>query len=99
MGKYLIKVESMDHDEQLDQWYQKGIECDGFVIMADRGEGGTAALHGVSVDTISDMINGDSKLMQAGILADAKRRIMDIAMKDKAESKVEALKALFDGLR
>lgn len=99
MGKYLIKVESMDHDEVLAQWYQKGIECDGFVIMADKGEGATTSLHKVSIDTISDMILGDSKLMQAGILADTKRRIMDIAMKDKAESKVEALKALFDGLR
>ena len=99
MGKYLIKVESMDHDEAQDQEYQNVIECDGFVIMADKGKGATVALHAVSVDTISDMINGDSKMIQAGILADAKRRIMDIAMKDKAESKVEALKALFDGLR
>jgi len=99
MGKYLIKVESMDHDEVIEQQYQEGIECDGFVIMADKGKGATVALHAVSVDTISDMINGDSKMIQAGILADAKRRIMDIAMKDKAESKVEALKALFDGLR
>ena len=99
MGKYLIKVESMDGDEQLDQRYQKGIECDGFVIMADKGEGATTSLHKVSIDTISDMIQGDSKLTQASILADAKRRIMEIAMKDKAESKVEALKALFDGLR
>lgn len=99
MGKYLIRVESMDHDEQLDQRYQKGIECDGFVIMADKGEGAMTSMHKVSIDTISDMIQGDSKLMQAAILADAKRRIMDIAMKDKAESKAEALKALFDGLR
>lgn len=99
MGKYLIKVESMDHDEVIEQQYQEGIECDGFVIMADKGKGATVALHAVSVDTISDMINGDSKMIQAGILADAKRRIMDIVMKDKAESKVEALKALFDGLR
>lgn len=99
MGKYLIKVESMDHDEQLNQEYQDGIECDGFVIMADKGEGATVAVHGVSINDISDMIQGESKLRQAAILADAKRRIMDIAMKDKAESKVEALKALFDGLR
>ena len=99
MGKYLIKVERMDHDEVIEQQHQEGIECDGFVIMADKGKGATVALHAVSVDTISDMINGDSKMIQAGILADAKRRIMDIVMKDKAESKVEALKALFDGLR
>lgn len=100
MGKYLIKVESMDHDEALNQQYQDGIECDGFVIMADKGEGATVALHEVNIDTISNMIQGESKLMQAGILAEAKRKIMEMAMKDKAESKVEALKkALFDGLR
>jgi len=89
----------MDHDEVFDQRYQDEIECDGFVIMADKGKCATICLQSVNVDTISDMINGDSKMIQAGILADAKRRIMDIAMKDKAESKVEALKALFDGLR
>ena len=99
MGKYLIRVESMDHDEQLNQEYQDGIECDGFVIMADKGEGATVALHEVNVDTISDMIQGESKLRQAAILADAKRKIVEIAMKDKAESKAEALKALLIGLR
>ena len=99
MGKYLIKVESMDHDEVLDSEYVEGVECDGFVVLAHKGDGCKVMLHKVSIDIISDMINADSKLRQAAILADAKRRIMDIAMKDKAESKVEALKALFDGLR
>ena len=99
MGKYLIKVESMDHDEVLDSGYVEGVECDGFVVLAHKGDGCKVMLHKVSIDIISDMINADSKLRQAAILADAKRRIMDIAMKDKAESKVEALKALFDGLR
>ena len=99
MGKYLIKVESMDYDEVIEQQYQEGIECDGFVIMADKGKGATICLQSVNVDTISEMIQGDSKLMQAAILAEAKQKIMEIAMKDKAESRVEALKALFDGLR
>lgn len=99
MGKYLIKVESMDHDEVLDSEYVEGVECDSFVVLAHNGDGCKVILHKVSIDTISDMIKCDSKLMQAAILADAKRRIMDMAMKDKAESKVEALKALFDGLR
>ena len=99
MGKYLIKVESMDHDEVLDSEYVEGVECDGFVVLAHKGDGCKVMLHKVSIDIISNMINADSKLRQAAILADAKGRIMDIAMKDKAESKVEALKALFDGLR
>lgn len=99
MGKYLIKVESMDHDEAMDEQYQRGIECDGFVIMADKGEGATVCMHHVSIDTISNMIVHESKVMQAAILADAKRQIMAMAAKDEAGKKVEALKALFDGLR
>lgn len=39
MGKYLIRVESMDHDEVLDSEYVEGIECDGFVVLANKGEG------------------------------------------------------------
>lgn len=99
MGKYLIKVESMDHDEVLDSEYVEGVECDGFVVLAHKGDGCKVILHKVSIDTISDMIKADSKLTQAAILAEAKRKIIEMAMKDKAESKVEALKALFDGLR
>jgi len=99
MGKYLIKVESMDHDEVMERQYQEGIECDGFVIMADKGESVSVAIYGVNIDMISDIIKANSKLRQAAILADAKRRIMDIAMKDEAGAKVEALKALFGGLR
>ena len=99
MGKYLIRVESMDHDEVLDSEYVEGVECDGFVVLAHNGDGCKVILHNVSIDTISDMIKCNSNLMQAGILAEAKRKIMEMAMKDKAESNVEALKALFDGLR
>lgn len=81
MGKYLIKVESMDHDEALDERYENGIECDGFVIIADCGERYTTAIHKMSVDSISDGIKGDSQLMSAAILAKAKHEIIDIAVK------------------
>lgn len=94
MGKYLIKVESTEHDEALDQRYQKGIECDGFVIMADKGEGATTCMHDVSIDTISDMILLDSKLMEAAILAEAKRKIEELMEQSKIEAKADALKKL-----
>ena len=92
MGKYLIRVESMDHDEALDERYGNGIECDGFAMIVDRGEGYTTAIHRMNVDGISDAIKGDDKLMSAAILAKAKREIIDIAV--KGDRKRELLKAM-----
>lgn len=94
MGKYLIRVESMDHDEVLDSKYVEEIECEGFVIMADKGDYAAVAMHHVSIDNISDMIANESTLAQAAILADAKRRITEIARKDDMAAKGEALKKL-----
>ena len=37
MGKYRIRIESMDHDEVLDSEFVEGIECDGFVVLANKG--------------------------------------------------------------
>lgn len=92
MGKYLIRVESMDHDEALDERYVKGIECDGFVMLMDCGEKCTTAIHRMNVDGISEGIKGDDKLMSAAILAKAKREIIDIAV--KGDRKRELLKAM-----
>jgi hypothetical protein len=72
MGKYLIKVESMDHDEVLDSEFVEGVECDGFVVLAHKGDGCKVMLHKVSINIISDMIASSKKLMAAGILAKAK---------------------------
>ena len=77
----MIKVESMDHDEALDERYGNGIECDGFALVADCGERYTTAIHKMSVDSISDGIKGDNKMMSAAILAKAKREIIDLAVK------------------
>lgn len=94
MGKYLIKVESTDREEALGQRYQEGIECDGFVIMGDKGDSATTCMHDVSVDTISDMIRMDSKLMEAAILAEAKRKIGELMEQSKIEAKADALNKL-----
>ena len=94
MGKYRIRIESMDHDEEFDKTYSHEIECNGFVIMAKKGDDADVAMHNVSIDDISDMIAHESKLAQAAILADAKRRITEIAMKDDMAAKGKALKKL-----
>ena len=93
MGKYLVKVESMDMTDKMDEQYENGIECDGFVLIADNGEGYTTAIHRMSVEGISDALMGDAKLMSAAILAKAKREIIDITVKEERGNAV--LKALF----
>ena len=72
MGKYRIRIESMDHDEALDSEYVEGVECDGFVVLAHKGDGCKVMIHEVSIDIISDMIASSKKMMAAGILAKAK---------------------------
>ena len=83
MGKYLIRIESMDHDEVLDSEFVEGIECDGFVVLAHKGEGCQVAIHGVNVDMISDMIAGSRKVMAASVLAKGKREAADMLRKDE----------------
>ena len=82
MGKYRIRVESMDHDEVLDSEFVEGIECDGFVMLAHKGECCQVAIHNVSVDMISDMIAGNRKVMAASVLAKGKREAADMLRKD-----------------
>lgn len=72
MGKYRIRIESMDHDEVLNSEFVEGVECDGFAVLAHQGDGCKVMLHHVSIDIISDMIASSKKLMAAGILAKAK---------------------------
>jgi hypothetical protein len=83
MGKYRIRVESMDHDEVLDSEFVEGIECDGFVVLAHKGEGCQVAIHQVNVDMISDMIAGSRKVMAASVLAKGKREAADMLRKDE----------------
>ena len=82
MGKYRIRIESMDHDEVLNSKYVEGIECVGFVVLAHKGEGCQVAIHDVNVDMISDMIAGSRKVMAASALAKGKREAADMLRKD-----------------
>jgi len=83
MGKYQIRIESMDHDEVLDNEFVEGIECDGFVVLAHKGEKCQVAIHNVNVDMISDMIARSRKVMAASALAKGKREAADMLRKDE----------------
>lgn len=82
MGKYRIRIEALDGNEELDQDYTDGIECDGFAVLAHQDDGCEVALHKVSIDTISDMIVSSNKMCAAGILAKAKRELRDVMRKE-----------------
>ena len=83
MGKYRIRIESMDHDEVLDSEFVEGVECDGFVVLAHKGDWCKIMLHKVSIDIISDMIASSKKMMAAGILAKAKVDVKDQLRQDE----------------
>ena len=85
MGKYRIKVESMDHDEVLDSEFVEGIECDGFVVLAHKGDKCQVAIHQVNLDILSDMIAGSRKMIAASALAKGKMEARDMLRKDKMD--------------
>lgn len=82
MAKYRIKVEALDGNEKIDQRYVDGIECDGYVIIADAGDKFTTAIHHMNVEGISNAIMGDAKLLSAGILAKAKKEIIRVNVRE-----------------
>jgi len=74
MGKYLIQMKSLDGDAEFDKTFADGVVCDGFAILAHEEEnGGTCAIHGMSIDGISKVISGNFQIMAAAILAKARR--------------------------
>lgn len=80
MGKYMIRVESMDgNDLEVDERFGEGIECDGFCVLAQVDDkNSTVAIHNMNIDGISDVIKGNSHVLAAGILAKAKKDVVDV---------------------
>lgn len=78
MGKYMIRVESMDGNEpEVDEAFADGIECDGFCIMAGSEEKHHVALHQVSIDHLADIIMNNHSLLAAAILAKARKEALE----------------------
>ena len=91
MGKYLIRVESMDCDEKLPDKYTNGIEANGFTIIADGEDTAAIAVHAMSIEDISTCFANNKELLCAGILAKAKAEIRERHRRGKVED-------LFSGL-
>lgn len=66
MAKYRITIENL---EGVDYENDNGIECNGFVILADKGESFRSVLHNVSRVDVATMIAEDPKVYAAAVLA------------------------------
>ena len=78
MGKYRILFESMEDNQEFNEAFGKGIECEGFCVIADTGEGYAEAIHHMSVDIIANGILNSKNLTSAAVLAKARREIAEI---------------------
>lgn len=92
MAKYRIRVECLDGSEVLDEEYRAGIECDGFVLINKRKDQFGVGIECMSINSISDAIARSDKLTQSAILAEAKRRVYEMAGRERIS------KAIINGL-
>ena len=68
--KYRIKVESINgNDEELRAKWRTGIDCNGFVIIEDDGDGYGVLMHGVSTMDIAQVIVKSDELTKAACVA------------------------------
>lgn len=103
MAKYRIRVESIDGNEELDEQYVNGIECDGFAILADKnGAGRTCvAVHRINLVTLaaiihsSDIFQNAQKLNMVVTMMD---RLNGFAEKKEPDEKEEFLRRVIGSL-
>ena len=102
MAKYRIRVESIDGEEELDERYVNGIECDGFAILGDMDGTGKliSAINGVNLMTLAAMMHGSDVYREAHKLM----MVMDLmdklggAVKKEPDEKEEFLKRVIGSL-
>ncbi len=82
MAKYLIKVESMDMDEALDERYTNGIECDSFCIVADNDEDTAVCIHQMSLQGLAEAFADSPTLLAAGHIGKAIKEGNDMKRKE-----------------
>lgn len=92
MAKYRIRVECLDGSEALDEEYTAGIECEGFVMINKSKSCFGVSIERMSIDDISSAIAQNDKLTQSAILAEAKRRVYEMAGREMIS------KAIINGL-
>lgn len=102
MGKYRIRVESIDGNETMDEEYVSGIECDGFAVMADTdGIGkGVIAMHDINIMKLAAMMQCSEEFRAAHKLMTLMNlmRFTDVAEKKEPDEKEEFLRRVIGSL-
>ena len=77
---YRITVEVIgdEKEHELGDSLRGGVECDGFAIIANKGKGGTTAIHAISNIDLAAIIAGSDEMMAASVIAKALREALDI---------------------
>ena len=96
MSKYKIRVEALDLAEELQAEYRMGIECDGFVIIADKGNVIGTSVHNMSMfDIATAMRQETDMLLSAAFVARAMAEADEYVRGGKANDAAKLLAGLF----
>ena len=103
MARYRIRVESIDGTEEMDEQYVNGIECDGFAILADKNESGSAcvAVHRINLVTLATMIHSSDIFQNAqklNMVVTMMDRLNGFAEKKEPDEKEEFLRRVIGSL-
>lgn len=72
MARYRIKVEALDPSaEELRAELRMGIECEGFVVMADQGDGGCTSIEHMNIAKAAELMSGNAEMIKTACLARA----------------------------
>ena len=96
MAKFIIRVESAD--EQLNERYSNGIECDGFCILTEEGNGKVCeAVESMSIDGIGRMIAESKHMIKAAVLGVAHKKLMELYKEEKTRNSFASMLGALKG--
>ena len=77
---YRITVEVIGDEKghEIGDSLRKGIECDGFAILANKGKGAETAIHRISSIDLASIVACSDEMMGASLIAKAMREARDL---------------------
>ena len=93
---YRVKVEPIyGTDAELDEEYLRGLDCDGFVIIAHQSDGNLVAIQHMNILGIAQGIADSSELRAGAALAEGIKKGQEIIAREKASNRLNDLADLF----
>lgn len=93
---YRIKVEPFyGADVELDEEYLRGLDCDGFVIIAHQSDGNLVAIQHMNILCIAEGIADSSELRAGAALAEGIKKGQEIIAREKARDGLNNLADFF----